>query len=53
MFHEGGLFWGMHMFWWMFWVVLFVAFFSLAVILSAVAADLSGRCPSSHAARSL
>lgn len=30
MFHDGGLFWGMHLFWWLFWIVLFVAFFSLA-----------------------
>lgn len=29
MFHGGGLFWGMHLFWWLFWIVLFVAFFSL------------------------
>lgn len=29
MFHDGGLFWGMHMFWWLFWIVLFVVFFSL------------------------
>lgn len=29
MFHDGGLFWGMHLFWWLFWIVLFVAFFSL------------------------
>ena len=30
MFHEGGLFWGMHMIWWLFWIVLFVGFFSYA-----------------------
>jgi putative membrane protein len=30
MFHEGGLFWGMHMIWWLFWIVLLVAFFSFA-----------------------
>ena len=28
-FHEGGFFWGMHLFWWLFWIVLLVAFFSL------------------------
>ena len=30
MFHDGGLFWGMHMLWWVFWIVLVVAFFSVA-----------------------
>ena len=30
MFHEGGLFWGMHMIWWLVWIVLFVGFFSYA-----------------------
>jgi putative membrane protein len=24
-------FWGMHLFWWLFWIVLFVAFFSLLI----------------------
>lgn len=27
--HDGSWgFWGMHLFWWLFWIVLFVAFFS-------------------------
>ncbi len=30
MFHDGFLFWGMHMFWWLFWVVLIILFFGLA-----------------------
>ena len=30
MFHDGFLFWGMHMFWWLFWIVLIVLFFGLA-----------------------
>lgn len=29
--HDGNWgFWGMHLFWWLFWVVLLLAFFSLA-----------------------
>lgn len=29
--HDGSWgFWGMHLFWWLFWIVLFVGFFSLA-----------------------
>ena len=30
MFHDGFSFWGMHMFWWLFWIVLIVLFFGLA-----------------------
>ena len=30
MFHDGGSFWGMHMFWWLFWVLLIVSFFGVA-----------------------
>lgn len=26
---EGGWFWGMHLFWWLFWVALIAVFFSL------------------------
>lgn len=28
-FIEGGWFWGMHIFWWVFWIVLIGAFFGL------------------------
>lgn len=27
--YDGGWFWGMHVFWWLFWIVLIVIFFSL------------------------
>ena len=30
MFHDGVSFWGMHMFWWLFWVLLIVSFFGVA-----------------------
>lgn len=26
---DGGWFWGMHLFWWLFWIVLIVLFFGL------------------------
>jgi putative membrane protein len=29
MFHDGGYFWGMHLFWWLFWVLSIMALFSL------------------------
>lgn len=29
-FYEGGWFWGMHIFWWLFWALLIVLFFTLA-----------------------
>jgi putative membrane protein len=29
MFHDGGYFWGMHLFWWLFWVVGILMLFSL------------------------
>ncbi len=28
-FIDGGWFWGMHLFWWLFWLVLIAAFFAL------------------------
>lgn len=28
-FYEGGWFWGMHIFWWLFWALLIVLFFTL------------------------
>ena len=28
-FVEGGWFWGMHLYWWLFWLVLITAFFGL------------------------
>ena len=29
MYHDGWVFWGMHLFWWLFWIVLILGFFSL------------------------
>jgi putative membrane protein len=29
MMHDGGWFWGMHIFWWFFWIILIIVFFSL------------------------
>lgn len=29
MYYDGWSFWGMHLFWWLFWIVLIVAFFAL------------------------
>jgi putative membrane protein len=34
MYHDGGFFWGMHLLWWLFWIVLILAFFSLVTPVS-------------------
>ena len=32
--YDGGWFWGMHILWWLFWIVLIVVFFSLLTSVS-------------------
>ena len=44
MFYDNGLF-GMHMFWWFFWVILLVSFFSFSMPVSRKKARLSRLTP--------